>query len=118
MDLIDFLRARLDEDEQAARTASPSPWKDPEEDESESLWLTREDAYHIYRWEPARVLREVKAKRRIIELCAAPMVDITAPGDGERQYVPGEGPSWGEPVLRALAEAYADYPDYCEEWRP
>lgn len=65
---------------------------------------------HIARHDPARVLAEVEAKRRIVE--GAPsnggVFDDDAP-DGIR-----EDPWW---VLRHLASVYADHPDYREEWR-
>jgi hypothetical protein len=67
--LVAWLHEQIEEDERVARDASPSPWKDPYEDESDSLWLTREDANHIYRHDPARVLAEVEAKRAIIAEC-------------------------------------------------
>lgn len=92
-DLVEFLRARLDED----RTWADNP---------ECI----ED--------PARVLREVEAKRELIKLCAAPLVEVTCPGDTERRFVPGEGPPWAAPALRMLAMPYADHPDYRNEWAP
>jgi hypothetical protein len=69
------------------------------------------DARHIARHDPARVLAEVEAKRRV----------ITA----EQDRVLEEGPlperMRGEietDVLRLLTLPYADHPDYREEWRP
>ena len=76
MDVVDFLRARLDEDEAVARKA------------------------------PARVLREVEAKRRIIQ----EHVDQVEMDDPCVPIVAGERP------LRHLAAVYADHPDYDPEW--
>jgi hypothetical protein len=65
---------------------------------------------HVARWDPARVLAECEAKRRIVKLCA----------DIEGKAV--EGNWWNlqehEAILAALALPYADHPDYREEWRP
>jgi hypothetical protein len=74
-DLVEFLRARLDEDEVAAR-----------------------------------VLREVEAKRRILEL--------HRPDDPDRPECVTCGPRWPCRTVEALTSAYADHPDYHEEWRP
>ena len=54
---------------------------------------------HIARHDPARVLAECEAKRRIVEM------------DFERY-----GEQWA--VLAALALPYVDHPDYRAEWRP
>jgi hypothetical protein len=68
---------------------------------------------------PARVLREVEAKRRIIEL--HPLVTYTDEEPGYRQILndhtcPGrQAPCT---TLRLLALPYADRPGYRQEWRP
>jgi hypothetical protein len=121
--LVAFLRARLDEDEQVARDAGAEAWRKAERP---SIWVTRadgpvaqtkdfEDAAHIARHDPARVLRDVEAKRRIIDLHAPRHAD-----DYER---------WGTSdcvacydltpcrTVRLLALPYADHPDYREHWR-
>jgi hypothetical protein len=67
---------------------------------------------HIARWDPARVLAEVEAKRRIVEELA----DV--PVDDEDLGV-GYSPEWwqGQRILLYLALPYADHPDYRGEWR-
>src|SRR5690554_5666985 len=57
--LVEFLRAQLDEDERVARAA-----------DGESYWLDEGDATgdFLHHHDPARVLAEVAAKRRILEL--------------------------------------------------
>jgi hypothetical protein len=55
-------------------------------------------AHHVARHDPARVLREVEAKRQIIDLVA--------------------GAYAGYSVLPRLALPYADRPGYREEWKP
>lgn len=128
MDLVEFLTARLDEDEQAAMRVK-SNWRQIGET---GVVVASDDGYaeecangnwtgiaeHIVRHDPVRVLAEVDAKRRIIALCEPPLVDVTGPDDTERQYIPGEGEPWGLPVLRLMALPYAGHPDYDEAWRP
>ncbi|GEL17672.1 DUF6221 family protein [Pseudonocardia asaccharolytica] len=159
-EMIEFLRARLDEDERLVRAATPGPWRwtsptgadFPQGDVSlvadQGQWRScqyycswpagsdedrgtqgtpghehREtetvvdawgydawgitvgdaDAAHIVRWDPARVLREIEAKRQLIdwleEEWAIPIAAMQS-------------------MLRALALPYADHPDYRPEWRP
>ena len=71
--------------------------------DADGLSVTRKDGDHIARHNPARVLAECKAKRRIV-LGSPPMHLHDGPSE-----------SW---VLRELALPYADHPDYREEWRP
>lgn len=135
-DLVEFLRARLDEDEQAASAAVPGPWivRDGWDYEAEravfgsprgvqhvattkrneARW--RENRDHIARHDPARVLAEVEAKRRILDEHRDEDGNCYGCGlcnDGERRYKVDECPT-----KRALALPYSDHPDYREEWRP
>jgi hypothetical protein len=104
-DLVAFLTARLDEDEAAAAAALESaglrePFQVDHWDE-----MSRDDARHFARWDPARVLREVDAKRRILAL--------QDPAECE------PGPYYwlaANAALRALAAVYADHPDYDPKW--
>lgn len=84
--IIEFLTARLDEDEHAARAATPGPWNVDNTDYAESIYApggiavvaggrwggeasvfdTTEDAVHIARWDPARVLADIHAKRLVL----------------------------------------------------
>lgn len=129
-DLIEFLRARLDEDEQVARKATARQrdgehWLYGHEGGVRTkggLGVSRRavpvHGEHIARHDPARILSEVDAKRQILTLCEPPLVDVRGPGDSEPQFVPGEGAPWGDDVLRLLALPYADHPNYRPEWRP
>jgi hypothetical protein len=67
------------------------------------------------RWDPARVLAEVDAKRRILTAHTAMM-----PGWCTTCDVPGDyrGNLSGCETLRLLAMPYADHPDYRPEWTP
>ena len=128
-DLVAFLRARLDEDEQVARAAiERQPY-----DEWDATGATGDDdaalahaevvkiarphptpaaraiAQHIARWDPARVLAEVEAKRRIITSYQLFATDPVQSGT----YVSGL-----LDAILLLVQPYADHPDYREEWRP
>jgi len=93
-ELVVFLRAALDRDEQVALASDPGPWEvGPTFGAKDSRVYVREvsdrgidtigtcviagqvanktrfrqNAGHIARWDPARVLAEVKAKRHILD---------------------------------------------------
>jgi hypothetical protein len=116
--LVQFLHAQLDEDERIAREAPPGPWYiggavDPTKPcqvntfpdlrlVADGLnWLVAE---HIAAHNPARVLREIDAKRRIVDRY-----------EWLREHGDTGGTAW---VLPLLALPYADRPGYREEWRP
>lgn len=81
-------------------------------------------AEHIARWDPARVLAELDAKRRILDEherteCqghAEPWVEHGA-ACRYRCWVCG-GDRYPCATLRLLAVPYADQPGYRDEWRP
>lgn len=124
-DLIAFLRARLDEDgEVASMIEDRGHWRGIHVDSATEV------AVHIERHNPARVLREVEAKRRILaehNVWAAVYPKHAHMADLDRHCV-GCGFTGSEeyavddvdecPTLRALATVYADHEDYREEWRP
>lgn len=127
-DLAAFLAARLDEDEQLARTADAEPFPDKGFHRGthiayglQSTGIGLEYQGFALVWDPARVLAEITAKRAIID--AHPNVN-----DGDcgtcvvgRWGYPTHGGStierWPCPTLRALAATYADHPDFDESWR-
>ncbi|MET9012302.1 DUF6221 family protein [Streptomyces olivaceoviridis] len=92
-------------------------------------------AVHIVRHDPARVLREVEAKRQIVATYLPPDANphpglpcINYEGQRPIHYDDAE-PCWRHQkanerlvrhdyVLRLLALPYADHPDYREEWAP
>lgn len=118
-DLAAFLRARLDEDEQTARAATQGEWVWSREFVTPPGYHHRTvgplepgDAWFIARHDPARVLREVDAKRQII-------VQHERYAAERRRMMGGWDPqSDDSPILAALATVYADHPDYRDEWRP
>ena len=151
---IDFLRARLDDDEWIARAATPGhdSWHSTRmgsvtssavyDDQwrlvSAPLYHTyqpsggavtngpaylRDDVLseHIARHDPARALREVEAKRRILEEHTPALTNsscriCTTREEGvDRQSRRYRFPC---PTIRLLALPYSDHPDYRDEWRP
>ncbi|MEW2420465.1 DUF6221 family protein [Streptomyces nigra] len=138
-ELVEWLRAQLDEDERIARAASwaddanawhaePSPFNARSagqrwyvEDAMEDGVVSHVDprasddegvARHIAEWDPARVLREINAKRQIL--------DEHRPSD-LAVYRPHGCPlchTWPCPTARWLTTVYADRPGHREEWRP
>lgn len=164
-DLVEFLLARIGDDQERARECAkvyPPPWDmydrghsakvqadgphfrvvvDLDQDQvavGEVEWLG-DPIEHVARWNPARVLAECEAKRRIVELhviggsLRGPETDnkfytceLCGPNDWPLHKVDGRwvdvpepgGDFWPCETLRLLALPYADRPGYREEWRP
>lgn len=163
VDLLDFLLARFAEDTAAAQDCAavyPPPWDLSDRgwvayvkadapifhevtrldqgaaSEGGSQW-TGEALEHIARWDPARVLAECQAKRRIVEDA---LFDVrvarhrpawTMPDEGldaeRRAYRQGAENQKAkqlpdvldrvERLFRRLAEPFAGHPDFRAEWR-
>src|SRR5690606_7736734 len=135
--------AQLDEDERIARAATPGPWRQHDThlgqyghtatvlsgerndtdlrawlptmsyeswDETRNVW---NDATHIAEWDPARVLREIDAKRQVIALHRPVEQRSTGSGGGTVtdcqvcSHFPAQYPC---ATLRLLALPYADRP--------
>ncbi|MEU7010383.1 DUF6221 family protein [Streptomyces sp. NPDC046332] len=144
-DLIAFLRARLDEDEQEAK-ARRGIFPSPGVQDDGYVWLhirpggnaviTRyprpvegyDDMAKLRNWADTengwtqrRVLAEVDAKRRIIDLHALEYRERPERviGESDEPFCAeclGEG--FPCETLRLFALPYADHPDYRDEWRP
>lgn len=123
-DLVAFLRARLDEDEQSAQSTmwdgsnNVPAWylsaSATVETGGDTFYAgDRTVANHIERHDPARVLREVEAKRLIMALHSDSLG--RDPSCSSRDY-----PEISEDceTLRALAATYGEHPDYRDEWKP
>ncbi|MFJ1698174.1 DUF6221 family protein [Streptomyces sp. NPDC088252] len=126
-DLVQFLRDRLDEDEQIAHIGNasepPLTWRqigetgvivasdgDRAEECANGNWAGV--AEHIARHDPARVLREVEAKRELLsryEAMAAGVLVMTGAEAILSEY--------RRVLLPHLALPYADHPDYRDTWR-
>jgi hypothetical protein len=119
-DLVAFLNARLDEDEATAKASVMPEWMISESGEfgyivaavgTETTGESIADAWqedvavHIARHDPARVLREVEAKRAMLaELTRWPF-----------DYRPG----CNDPIrlfVHLLAAPYSDHPDWRAQW--
>lgn len=125
-ELIAFLTARLDEDEQIAKVATTGPWRHnpdkhwrkpgtswfeeavfagPDGKEATCVAGTGEtddpqslaDAKHIARHDPARDLADVAAKRKLIEYITSPQHLCPKPQDDENYWWEG-----GERVYRPI----------------
>lgn len=100
-DLVVWLRAQLDQDEQIARAAHGRNWLDDDE------WVLDEDAHilegqpsntrHAARHDPAFAIADIRAKRRLLAEAKRAQTDY---------------------IVRLLASAYADRDGYRNEWRP
>lgn len=121
--LSEFLLARIAEDEAAARAAGGAHWL-VREVPYQGVWFVGTDAdylppdasesyetEHAERHDPARVLAEVDAKRRIVENLHA----LAAKTDDGENWTPADSALID--TLRILSLPYAEHPDYREEWR-
>lgn len=129
--LIQFLVSRLNEDERVALASGGATWTaepyvgleyyaergeaqirgipQPVDVDEERMFRSV-DAEHIARWDPARVLAEVAAKRELIDHTTAQF--DSAYGE-QGTWLPDE---W-DYVLRLLVQPYADHPDFDPAWR-
>lgn len=164
--LTEFLLARIAEDEAVAVRATASPWVEGvrrkgepgrwrgidcysvladrtqffiEEFETVADTEVAQDAAHIARHDPARVLAECEAKRAIIAFHESWPTLVQTPAKFERDdvnldnytYRMSQEIAWlttreyvarfgidppTAPILAALALPYADHPDYQPEW--
>lgn len=162
MDIAEFLSARLDEehaDALAAQEADPAPWRANTSREgstdqrnghgsglviaaddvalwdcegSNTLCMTAPTARHVARWDPAHVLRDLVAKRAIVEdyvtTCqvrdeadarirdarASGRIDSTALDDWARA---SREASIMEGIVLLLASPHEEHPDYESAWR-
>lgn len=140
MTIVEFLEARLGEDEEVARDAAG--WDSSGLIRDEGLWCRDgvnsvidsarrmvvygdgsapddSKADHIARFDPARTLREVAAKRAILaqEEAARSQFEhvkssTTYPAI---EVLIGQVAALAT-VIRHLASAYSDHPDYQAEW--
>lgn len=106
MEIADFLLARFAEDEAAARSGQAARlpfWVGQVMGRSGS----RSAPDYVNHFNPARLLAECEAKRRIV-------AELRDYSDGH-VWASGEA-SRAEDALFALASVYADHRDYQPEW--
>ncbi|MEU3098534.1 DUF6221 family protein [Streptomyces sp. NPDC006967] len=114
-DLVEWLRAQLDEDERTARAATPGPWRagvrsgfDAVDGDGWTVCNASDvDVAHIARHDPARVLREIDAKRRTLIRCEEAMLSASP------MLV-----HFAKQTAWEMALPYADRPGYRDDWRP
>jgi hypothetical protein len=125
-DLVQFLRARLDETAAKARAhrQASADWyyddsakeiRDRVNSGTVAFVPAHADAEHIARHDPARVLAEVDAKRQIVARYERAM-------DNRRAH-PADLASAGaflalHGAVKLLGLPYADHPNYRPEWAP
>ena len=111
--LAGFLAARLDEDERLARQALDEAGT---ERETRYPYPDRlATCMHDGRHSPARVLREVEAKRRILERHRGCGSGIGYCDDGGHGW---DGTDPGCAEMEDLAAPYSDHPGYDPRWKP
>lgn len=135
-ELVEFLKARLDEDFEVARNAmhedasvSPGEWitehhgsefhEHPDrchiaEDRKGVYWTVASEVFipnaeHMARHDPARVLREIAAKRAMI-------ADWEIYADAAYPDFEGGFSSAMDGVVDELARVYWDHPDFKADW--
>lgn len=126
VDLVRWLGEQLDTDVEAAREAidqvGDGHWQQrnarivtvADRDREVADYAVHECIDHIVRHDPARVLREIDAKRMIV---AAHERRPMSKGDSA-DCAHCWGAVWPCPTLRLLASVYNDRPGFKEEWRP
>lgn len=112
MGLVEFLRARLDEDGRIAKDASVHVIESGTREES--LFEAETNKSTVLVVNPSRVLAEVEAKRRIVATFAA--LD-THPNRLVYAFMQQQWVAL-RAVMAALALPYADHPDYLAKWKP
>ncbi|MDJ0489134.1 DUF6221 family protein [Rhodococcus qingshengii] len=133
MTIVEFLEARLNEDEADATEA------DATEADGDRLlaWSMHDhmvivDSGFMQTFTPSRVLREIAAKRVILEIHHTSDSEVTYPKwDSEARIIGLTNPCVGCgtgicdywiqdindcPELQALASIYSSHPDYQQEW--
>lgn len=130
---MEFLRARLDEDEALALAATGGHWHVAEQKYDEDFaakigsWAEGGDiaghgyegggvdtvatAQHMVRHRPARVLAEVEAKRELIRVWERLRL-LNEDGGYHLAY------GTASKAIQLHAAVYADHPDYRSEWAP
>lgn len=138
--LTDFLLARIAEDEAVARAAESGPWASeiagppqgfedygdvasivartasPQISIQVADEIVVDDAAHIARHDPVRVLAECAAKREIVNSRATFETVAASTNDLGPKMTSAGAVAGLDVAIRYLASAYSDHPDYQSEW--
>ena len=121
-DLIAFLCARLDEDEDTALNmlADCRDWTPAGREVWTNGFVLAEassefSAGHIARHDPARVLRDVEADRKLLAAYAEGVEFYMRP---ENIVHPAGELTGLRYAIQCRAERFSDHPDYRQEWKP
>jgi hypothetical protein len=128
VDLVQWLGDRLTEDEELARAAAEeygAAWTADEAMEGVSsdkgadvVAEPNSPFAFIAAHDPARVLREIEAKRRVLRQHADVRAQVRNPVSAENRRAARVEQGALEDVMRLLAMPYADRPGYRQEWAP
>jgi hypothetical protein len=126
-DLVAFLKARLDEDADVAQRCDRAGFSAEWTAHGAAVDFGQGDptgvdaviAHHVALHDPVRVLREVEAKRRVLNRHTL----SPAEGDPERPWddrddCQFDGDLWPCDDLLDLALPYQDHPDFPERYKP
>jgi hypothetical protein len=121
-ELVRWFGEQLDEDERIAKEAGGhrAEWRlaRPLDDAEmgDASWLRPPELKHAERHNPAWVLRDIAAKRQLLEKASA---GLRRDKSGGTDGAYGEGLDDGMlEAVKFLATPYADRTGYREEWRP
>ncbi|MBK3524840.1 MULTISPECIES: DUF6221 family protein [Streptomyces] len=150
-EFVQWLRAQFTEDERIARAADDSlgkvnmDWEYRPDDELGGKVVSARGydliydvpagiGAHVAEYDPRRALRELEAKRGILDLYATAVEDRVALRARMREALHTDPDEFGrlhrqeselmrvaeqlDPVVRLLGLPYVDRPGYREEWRP
>lgn len=106
-DLVAWLRERLDEDERVARSAREGFFQP----ETLSIFAAVSDAAHVITHDPARVLRQVAAHRRILD-----EYEQTVEYYATHRAAPAGELHGLLFAVKAIASIYSDHPGYDTAW--
>ncbi|MFJ4880155.1 DUF6221 family protein [Streptomyces sp. NPDC088745] len=117
-DLYAFLLERLDDDERAACAATPGQLYIAQTGPGDDV-QSGKDAAHSARHTAERVLADVWGRRSLIVDVNDFIDKVDELVDEDDEHPMAQvGAAWRESVLRGLAAAYADHPDYQQVWKP
>ena len=121
-DLDQFLLARIAEDKRIAADAASASGREEWEPDDETA-APPHAAEHVARHDPARVLAECNAKRRLVMACRDSRPDLhflgaRPNGMADFPLTPTDQHQLAALTLALLALPYSEHHDYRPEWRP